>query len=108
MHFVACEGELHFSPGDTWRSIEVTLLPSEAWTPALEFNIHLHSARHSSIGLSLHFCKVWVLHGGNFPAPHITPASSRLDLLIECFRYLATNEIVRRGSVKILLIDQLP
>ena len=41
VHFVACEGELHFSPGDTWRSIEVTLLPSEAWTPALEFNIHL-------------------------------------------------------------------
>ena len=108
VHFVACEGELRFGPGETWQSIEVTLAPSPVWTPALEFNIHLHSARGGSIGLSLHFCKVWVLHDGNFPAPHITPASSRLELLVESFRYLATNEIVRSGSIKILLIDQLP
>ena len=100
-------GEVEFRPDETLVSIEVPVLQSAGWEPALEFTMYLSSAKGALLG-RLQTCRVWIIDTSRFPSSRIGKESSRFELLYEFFKHLAQDPFIRSGSLKMLAIDQLP
>ena len=99
---------MYFEAGETERTVEVPICHTPEWNPTLEFSMHLSRAHGASLGLNLHQCRVWIIDNDTFPSSRCTEESSRLTLLIEYFRHAACSPVVFEGSLKTLVIDQLP
>ena len=96
--------------GEYIRTISLRIKPADTWQPPLDFAVRLESpSPEASINHAsqLDRARVWILHAGRYPTDKIDASSSRAELLKEFCRKCLANDIVRRGTIKTLLVDQL-
>ena len=95
-------------------TVFVPVMPSEIWSATLDFSMQLgldDSAARGPVRLTsthLHRCRCWIIHSGPFPSSAANQHSHRGQLLLEYWRTCWSNDVVRRGTIKTLIIDQLP
>lgn len=110
VQFESAKGTVVFNVGEYIKSISVRLHRSEVWQAPLDFAVRLEkSSPDAAINATSHLdrARVWILHVGRYPTDRIDAKSSRIELLREFCRKCLSNDVVRVGTLKTLLVDQL-
>ena len=109
------EVEVVFEPKQMISTVEVTVHPSPIWSPALEFSAQISKASDHARLTTTHLrrCRCWIIHSGMFPSSGSTTSktfglSTSRRLMVDFIRTCWSNDVVRKGTIKTLVIDQLP
>lgn len=106
--FVHTRSTLHFGTGVALRTIRVQVLSNPIWTPSLEFALQLAGpTNHVRLGMHLHRARLWVINMNRFPSSRVHLNSSREFRALEFYRLVYNNPIVRVGTIKWAIIDQM-
>ena len=108
VHFGQSAGTLTFNPGEVMKTLSIKILRSKVWNPTLEFACELlDPSSGAQLSPHLNHCRVWIIHHGSYPSESIDNNSTRMRLLYEFYRRCLHNKVVRVGTIKTLIIDQL-
>jgi len=107
-------GKLVFQPNETVKEVKVPILQNAGWDTTLEFVIKLSEPKGCALGRYLYKTRVKVIDTCTFPtdkykdemAQDLT-AVSKPRLLIEYFKMNFENPVVRKGTIRMVLVDVL-
>lgn len=113
--FVYSEGSVVFDPGESLKQITLPVMDDEIFDTTLEFQVKLKNPQGADLGQYLDSCFVTVIDDDAFPTNKYRedlqgqncdeiPAVS---LMTEYFRMNYSEPIVRQGTLKSLMVDQL-
>eukprot|EP00930_Biecheleria_cincta_P096259 TRINITY_DN88131_c0_g1_i1.p1 TRINITY_DN88131_c0_g1~~TRINITY_DN88131_c0_g1_i1.p1 ORF type:complete len:879 (+),score=147.93 TRINITY_DN88131_c0_g1_i1:104-2740(+) len=116
-NYMHTEGNLVFEPGERDKSIGVDLIKTKGWTGAMEFVVELLAVEltGATLGRYLYKARVKIIDSTCFPTnKYMQPIfEGRLDsvpklpLLIEYWKFNWLNPVVRRGTWKMMLVEQV-
>jgi len=108
-------GLLVFEPGETRKDIVVEVIDSPSWTATLEFLVQLQKENmvNACASSALWEARVRILDGDTFPSSKYKTnilrnnlkKISKVGLIIEYFKLNLQQPIVRRGTIKVVLLD---
>jgi len=111
------EGTLVFQPGESIQKFQVPLIDDDEWNTTLEFEAQLlgHSAINCRLDMYLNTAIVKVIDNDTFPTNKYSEQIKERKwkkipgpgLLREYFKLNRSNPVVRSGTIKMILVDQL-
>ena len=105
-HYAPVSALLEFAAGERSRHLSVGIIDTPNWNASLEFALELSDVVGAQLSDTLSTCHVWILDLDTFPSSEVEAGkTSRLRLMREFYSYCLRIPRVRRGAVKILLID---
>eukprot|EP00747_Dinoflagellata_sp_TGD_P155441 gnl/TRDRNA2_/TRDRNA2_177579_c1_seq25.p1 gnl/TRDRNA2_/TRDRNA2_177579_c1~~gnl/TRDRNA2_/TRDRNA2_177579_c1_seq25.p1 ORF type:complete len:782 (+),score=119.82 gnl/TRDRNA2_/TRDRNA2_177579_c1_seq25:108-2453(+) len=66
--YEAVEGELHFEPGETQKSLLVRIIDDDHFTTTVDFRVNLVHPKQCKLGNYLHTCRVKIIDDDIFPS----------------------------------------
>jgi len=127
--YVGREGVLEFGPGEAEKEISIELLADDCWHATQEFSVELSEACGAMLSKHLKSVRVKILDVDVFPSSryakeiigpgpqsnHELPQNFGTDpgqanhwlVMMEYFKFNFRNPVVRRGSIKCLIADQI-
>lgn len=117
VHYIPCEQEVHFRPGQAEASITIQVIPDPTWQPHLEFQVQLAEPSHCTLGLYLNNCRVKIIDNDVFPTNAYRfavkkgaagiQAMSKTNLTMDFFALVWCVRGARWRTVLMILLDQL-
>lgn len=115
--YYAEAGQLSFQPGERVKSVKVSSIPDNFFSPALEFKMVLTDPEGCHLGHYLHTCRVKLIDDDPFPSQrykeHLDRGKAGLKtingpgLFAEFFKLMLRDYRVLRKLMAILCFDQL-
>jgi len=115
--YYATQGTIVFEPEETEKLIQIPLLYNQLWETTREFHLELSkdSVVGATLGKYLWTARVKVIDVNVFPSDaHSTEIKenrlkdvSMFGLFGSYFRLNLNNDVIKRGSLKIIILDQL-
>lgn len=122
--YVHTSGILEFAPGEVSKEIHVKLLQDANWDATLEFEVRLTEPVNANLGRYLYHCRVKVIDDDFFPTNQFCelvedkpedlkvpsgsiPKDNLPALLVEYFKMNYSNKVVRKGTIKCIIVDSM-
>jgi len=113
--YEAKTGSMGFNPGETVKTINIPILNDDSWDAALEFKVVLTRVRGAQLGKYLHRCRVKIIDDDVFPTNKFGDLLRQLKaheisgpaLMVEYLKMNMRNIKIRRGTMIMLVLDQL-
>lgn len=113
--YVHTTGTVEFAPNETSKQIRIPLLQDEAWEATHEFQLVLSEPQGMILPKYLRECRVKVIDDDTFPTNKYMDLLqnqkcfeiSHFPLMIEYFKMNLRDNVVKKGSLKVIICDQL-
>jgi len=115
--YIAASGKLVYEKGETHKVISVHIVQDDNWDATLEFGVvlKLEGIQGANLGRYLWNSRVLIIDNDVFPTNRFeteiraekVEEINQPRLLWEYFRMNFKNKVVRRGTIKCLVVDQI-
>jgi len=108
-------GKITFGPNENTKEVQIAQLKSTDWNTTLEFIIKIKNGSGCCLGRYLWKTRVKVIDMDSFPTNKFKNEINQLDydsipkpsLLLEYFKMNLQNPVVKRGTIRMMLVDVL-